>query len=70
LAERQAVCVGLISYDGRIDFGLVGDYDAMPGLHSLGLDLERAIDELVATVEDAPAASERERSANGRRARA
>jgi diacylglycerol O-acyltransferase / wax synthase len=50
LAERQALCVGIFSYDGRVDFGLVGDYDAIPGLHSLALDLERTIEELEATV--------------------
>ena len=40
LARRQALCVGIMSYDGKIDFGLVGDYDAMADLDSFGLDLE------------------------------
>jgi diacylglycerol O-acyltransferase len=47
LARRQAVCVGIMSYDGTINFGLVGDYDAMPGLDSLADDLEAEIDALV-----------------------
>jgi diacylglycerol O-acyltransferase len=47
LARRQAVCVGIMSYDGTINFGLVGDYDAMPGLDSLTDDLEAEIDALV-----------------------
>jgi len=47
LARRQALCVGIMSYDGQVDFGLVGDYDAMADLDSFGLDLEGAIAELV-----------------------
>jgi diacylglycerol O-acyltransferase / wax synthase len=67
LARRQALCVGIMSYDGQIDFGLVGDYDAMADLDSFGLDLEGAIAEAVAT---APAAvgsqrSDRTRTENG-----
>ena len=47
LARRQALCIGIMSYDGKIDFGLVGDYDAMADLDSFGLDLEAAIAEIV-----------------------
>jgi WS/DGAT/MGAT family acyltransferase len=47
LARRQALCVGIMSYNGQVDFGLVGDYDAMADLESFGLDLEGAIAELV-----------------------
>jgi diacylglycerol O-acyltransferase / wax synthase len=47
LARRQALCVGIMSYDGQVDFGLVGDYDAMADLDSFGLDLEGAVSEAV-----------------------
>jgi diacylglycerol O-acyltransferase / wax synthase len=47
LARRQALCVGIMSYDGQVNFGLVGDYDAMADLESFGLDLERALAEAV-----------------------
>jgi diacylglycerol O-acyltransferase / wax synthase len=43
LARRQALCVGIMSYNGQIDFGLVGDYDAMADLDSFALDLEQAL---------------------------
>jgi len=46
LARKQAVCVGIMSYDGQVNFGLVGDYDAMPGLDSLADDLTVEIDSL------------------------
>ncbi len=48
LAQKQAVCVGIMSYNGQIHFGLIGDYDAMAELESLALDLEAAIDDLSA----------------------
>lgn len=46
LARRQALCVGIMSYNGKVDFGLIGDYDAMADLDSFGLDLEGAIAEI------------------------
>jgi WS/DGAT/MGAT family acyltransferase len=68
LARRQALCVGIMSYDGRIDFGLVGDYDAMADLDSFALDLEGAIAEAVAAAPPAGGdaqPSERARTRNG-----
>lgn len=62
LARRQALCVGIMSYDGQVDFGLVGDYDAMADLDSFALDLEGAIAEAVAT---APAAEGSSRAPAG-----
>jgi diacylglycerol O-acyltransferase len=59
LARRQALCVGIMSYDGQVDFGLVGDYDAMADLDSFALDLEGAVKEVSATV--APATKKRVR---------
>lgn len=52
LARRQALCVGIMSYNGQVNFGLVGDYDAMADLDSFALDLEAATLE---TIETAPA---------------
>ncbi len=63
LARRQALCVGIMSYDGQVNFGLVGDYDAMADLESFGLDLEAATREAIAA---APA----KKSGKGKRAAA
>ncbi|MCW2988746.1 MAG: acyltransferase [Solirubrobacterales bacterium] len=49
LARRQALCVGIMSYNGQVNFGLIGDYDAMADLDSFALDLEAATEETVAT---------------------
>jgi diacylglycerol O-acyltransferase len=46
LARHQAVCVGIMSYNGKINFGLIGDYDAVRDLDRLAEDLEAAIAEL------------------------
>ncbi len=47
LAKNQGVCVGIMSYDGQVNFGLIGDYDGMPDLDDLAGDLETSIGELV-----------------------
>lgn len=67
LARRQALCVGIMSYNGQVNFGLIGDYDAMADLESFALDLEAVTAETVAT---APARKRKSRakvaaSANG-----
>jgi diacylglycerol O-acyltransferase / wax synthase len=47
LAKRQAVCFGVMSYHGAVNFGLIGDFEAMSGLDVLAGDLEAALAELV-----------------------
>ena len=46
LAKNQALGIALLSYDGRINFGLVGDYDLLWDLDELAVELERALAEL------------------------
>jgi WS/DGAT/MGAT family acyltransferase len=46
LAQRQALGIAIMSYDGKLGFGLLGDYDAMPGLHDVADDLRWAIGRL------------------------
>jgi hypothetical protein len=47
LAKNQGVCIGVMSYDGQVNFGLIGDYDGFPDLEDLANELEASIDELV-----------------------
>jgi diacylglycerol O-acyltransferase len=47
LPENQALAVAVMSYNGRMDFGLLGDYDAMPDLDVLADALRDALAELV-----------------------
>jgi WS/DGAT/MGAT family acyltransferase len=46
LAKNQGVCIGVMSYDGQVNFGLIGDYDGIPDLEDLAKDLEASIGEL------------------------
>jgi hypothetical protein len=46
LAKRQGVCFGIMSYNGQVNFGLIGDYDAVPDLEVLASDLEASLAEL------------------------
>ncbi|MGH2764206.1 MAG: WS/DGAT/MGAT family O-acyltransferase [Thermoleophilaceae bacterium] len=46
LAKNQALGVALLSYDGRINFGLVGDYDLVWDLDELASDVEESLAEL------------------------
>ena len=48
LAKRQAVCFGIMSYNGQVNFGLIGDYDALADLEALASDLEASLAELAA----------------------
>jgi diacylglycerol O-acyltransferase / wax synthase len=43
LAQRQALGIAVMSYDGHLGFGLLADYDALPGLEGLMRDLRWAI---------------------------
>jgi WS/DGAT/MGAT family acyltransferase len=46
LAKRQALCVGIMSYDGQVNFGLIGDYDAMEELEGFADELQASLDDL------------------------
>ncbi len=43
LAQRQALGIAVMSYDGHLGFGLLGDYDALPELETIAQDLKWAI---------------------------
>jgi diacylglycerol O-acyltransferase len=43
LARRQALGIAVMSYDGHLGFGLLADYDALPGLEAIVRDLRLAI---------------------------
>jgi WS/DGAT/MGAT family acyltransferase len=48
LTLNTALGIAIMSYDGRLGFGLLADYDALPELDDVAEDLERAIGELAA----------------------
>jgi diacylglycerol O-acyltransferase / wax synthase len=46
LARGQALGVAIMSYNGRMNYGLVGDYDALADLDDLSDDFDAALAEL------------------------
>ncbi|MGP0033241.1 MAG: WS/DGAT/MGAT family O-acyltransferase [Solirubrobacteraceae bacterium] len=49
LAENTALGIAILSYNGQLNFGLVGDYDALADVEVLADELRSAIEELSAT---------------------
>lgn len=58
LARGQALGIAIMSYDGKLGFGLLGDFDALPDLEALAGHLADAIDDL-ARVAGVPAPARR-----------
>jgi WS/DGAT/MGAT family acyltransferase len=54
LARNQALGIALMSYNGRLDFGLNADFDAVPDLEDLAEDLAESISELAEAAGLAP----------------
>jgi diacylglycerol O-acyltransferase / wax synthase len=48
LVRNQALGIALLSYDGRINFGLVGDFDLLWDIDELADDVEESLAELAA----------------------
>ena len=47
LAGKRAVAIAIISYDGKVGFGLLGDYDALPDLDVVAEGIEASLAQLV-----------------------
>jgi len=48
LPRDHALAIAIMSYNGRMSFGLLGDYDALPDLDAIAEGLEAGLAELVA----------------------
>ena len=59
LPENHALAIAIMSYNGKLDFGLLGDYDAMPDLDAFSDHLQESLDELLAAAHKAGKASAR-----------
>ena len=59
LPENHALAIAIMSYNGKVDFGLLADYDAMPDLDSFADHLQESLDELLAAARKAGKASAR-----------
>jgi diacylglycerol O-acyltransferase len=64
LPEHHALAVAIMSYNGKVDFGLLADYDAMPDIDAFATHLDESLAELLAAARSAGKASAK---SNGRK---
>ncbi len=68
LARRQALGIAVMSYNGHLGFGLLGDYDALPDLDTIAQELERAIRRLTRAANPPKAGPRGSRAGTAKRA--
>jgi WS/DGAT/MGAT family acyltransferase len=54
IVDGFAMIVALVSYNGSLTFGLLGDYDTLPDLDVIATYIESALADLVAAAHDRP----------------
>jgi diacylglycerol O-acyltransferase len=70
LPKNHALAVAIISYNGAVNFGLLGDYDALPDIDVVGDGIQASLAELLALVPRDDDGARASRSGNGRAAQA
>jgi hypothetical protein len=66
LPDHHALAVAIMSYNGAIDYGLLGDYDALPDIDVIAHGIDEALAELLAAARSrSGGAGPRKRSATG-----
>ena len=60
LPENHALAIAIMSYNGGIDFGLLGDYDAMEDIDMLATGLSESLADLLSAAEEAEARQQAE----------
>jgi WS/DGAT/MGAT family acyltransferase len=53
LPENHALAVAIMSYDGEMNFGLLGDFDALPDIESIGEHIATELSALLALAREA-----------------
>jgi diacylglycerol O-acyltransferase / wax synthase len=56
LPENHALAIAIMSYNGQMNFGLLGDYDALPDVNFLGESIAQELATLVELAREAAAA--------------
>jgi diacylglycerol O-acyltransferase len=57
LPQNHALAIAIMSYHGKIGFGLLADYDSMEDINILGDGINEALDELLAAAGESAAAA-------------
>jgi WS/DGAT/MGAT family acyltransferase len=66
LPDNFALTIAAMSYNGKLDFSLLGDYDAMPDIDLVGEYVEDALQELLVAAGRPPSPSNRGRTSRPR----
>jgi WS/DGAT/MGAT family acyltransferase len=56
LPENHALAIAIMSYNGQMNFGLLGDFDALPDIDSIGEDIAEELANFVALARESVAA--------------
>jgi hypothetical protein len=56
LPENHALAIAIMSYNGQMNFGLLGDFDALPDIESIGQNIAAELATLVALARESAAA--------------
>ena len=56
LPENHALAIAIMSYNGQMNFGLLGDFDALPDIESIGENIRAELATLVALARESAAA--------------
>ena len=66
LPENHGLAIAIMSYNGGIDFGLLGDYDALPDIDVVAEGIDNSLQELLAIARSDDEAGSRPRPARSR----
>ena len=55
LPEHHALAIAIMSYNGAVDYGLLGDYDALPDIDVIAEGIEASLQELLDAARGKPA---------------
>ena len=65
LPKDHALAIAIMSYNGRMNFGLLGDYDALPDIDAIAEGIEASLAELLALAREQRARAREREPANG-----
>jgi diacylglycerol O-acyltransferase / wax synthase len=67
LPKNHALAVAIMSYNGGLDYGLLGDYDALPDIDVIAEGIDASLKELLTAVQarSSSGTNGREKSRNG-----
>ena len=56
LPQHHALAIAIMSYNGQMNFGLLGDFDALPDIDAIGQNIAEELGTLVSLARETAAA--------------